>query len=140
MALEGGCYCGELRYESEGEPMFKVQCHCRECQYISGGAPNVAMAVPDAGFKYTRGAPRGFSRSDLEAPVTREFCEKCGTHILARAEQMPGMFILKVGTLDDPAVYGAPQAAIFLCDRQSFQPVPEGIPTFEKGPGSAPAS
>ena len=40
MRLEGGCYCGSVRYVAEGEPMMKAQCHCRECQYITGGSPN----------------------------------------------------------------------------------------------------
>ena len=31
MKLEGGCYCGEVRYVAEGEPTLKAQCHCREC-------------------------------------------------------------------------------------------------------------
>ena len=134
MALEGGCYCGALRYEVTGDPLFKGQCHCRECQYISGGNPNVLMAVPEAGFKYTKGAPKEFRRSDLDTPVTREFCADCGTHILAKAPGVPGAVVLKVGTLDDPAVFGSPQIAIFTIDKQSFHHIPEGVPSFERTP------
>jgi len=39
MKLTGRCYCGALRYEAGGDPLFKGQCHCRECQYIAGGMP-----------------------------------------------------------------------------------------------------
>src|SRR5271166_5951854 len=119
MKLEGGCYCHGLRYVAEGEPMMKAQCHCRECQYITGGAPNVIIAMPPGGFKYTKGTAKQFSRSDLERPVTREFCPNCGTHILTRAPGFPAI-ILKVGTLDDPKQAGDPQMAIFTVDKQSF--------------------
>jgi hypothetical protein len=133
MKLEGGCYCKELRYMAEGEPMAKAQCHCRECQYISGGAPNIVMAMPVAGFRYTKGTPKQFTRSDLERPATREFCANCGTHVLARVPGGP--FVgLKVGTLDDPKQFGDPDMAIFLIDKQSFHRIPEGIPTFERMP------
>jgi hypothetical protein len=135
MRLEGGCYCGAVRYVSEGDPMFKGQCHCRECQYISGGHPNPVMAMPAAGFKYTKGEPKSFRRDDLEKPVTREFCAKCGTHVLAKSPSIPGGVILKVGTLDDPSVYGGPQMVIFTIDKQSFHHVPQGVPTFERVPG-----
>ena len=136
MKLEGGCYCGALRYAVEGEPMFKGQCHCRECQYISGGSVNVVMAMPEAGFSYTKGAPKSFTRSDLENAVTREFCGNCGTHTLARVPTLPGALMLKVGTLDDPSVFGTPQMAIFAVDRQPFHQLPDGVPAFERGPGS----
>lgn len=135
MQIEGGCYCGAVRYRVEGEPGFKGQCHCRECQYISGGHPNVVMGMPEAGFSYAKGAPKAFRRSDLEKPVTREFCGECGTHLLSRAPALPGTVLLKVGTLDDPSVFGVPQMAIYTVDKQSFHHLPEGIPTFERTPG-----
>lgn len=134
MKVEGGCYCGALRYAAEGEPMMVAQCHCRECQYISGGSPNVISAMPIDGFEYTKGEPKGFTRSDLERAVTREFCANCGTHILTRAPGFNGV-VLKLGTLDDPEAFGDPQMAIYTMDQRSYHQIAEGIPTFERMPG-----
>jgi hypothetical protein len=135
MKVEGGCYCGALRYRAEGDPVFKGQCHCRECQYITGGHPNAVMAMPEGGFAYTTGAPKAFRRADLANPVTREFCAQCGTHIVAKSSGLPGAVILKVGTFDDPSVFGKPEMVIYTIDKQSFHHVPEGVPTFERVPG-----
>lgn len=135
MKIEGGCYCGAVRYQAEGDALFKGQCYCRECQHIAGGGPNLVMGMPEAGFAYTKGAPATFKRTDLENAVTREFCAECGTHLLAKASALPGAVMLKVGTLDQPSVFGGPQMAIFTCDKQSFHQLPEGVPTFERMPG-----
>jgi hypothetical protein len=94
MTFEGGCYCGQVRYAAEGKPRLKAQCHCRECQYISGGAPNMFMLMAPEGFRYVSGAPKTFTRSDLAQPVTREFCENCGTHLTTRRPDLP-LVILK---------------------------------------------
>ena len=134
MKIEGGCYCGGLRYVAEGEPMLKAQCHCRECQYISGGSPNVIVAMPQSGFRYTKGEAKQFTRADLPNPVTREFCPNCGTHILTRAKSFDAV-ILKVGTFDDPKLFQGPDMAIFTIDKQPFHSIPEGIPAFERFPG-----
>jgi hypothetical protein len=133
MKLEGGCYCGKVRYVAEGEPMRKGQCHCRECQFITGGAPNMFVVMPSAGFAYTKGAPKQFTRSDLENPVTREFCPDCGTHLATRPPGRP-VIVVKVGTLDDPKLYGGPQMAIFTIDKQPFHQIPDGVPAFERMP------
>jgi len=133
MTFEGGCYCGSLRYSAEGEPVMKGQCHCRECQYISGGAPQMFLVLPAAGFRYTKGEPKAYQRSDLEQPVTREFCPECGTHLITRRPDMP-MVIVKVGTLDDPSQFGTPQMAIYTCDKQPFHLIPDGMPAFERMP------
>jgi hypothetical protein len=135
MSLEGGCYCGGLRFKSDGDAMFKGQCHCRECQYISGGHPNVVMGMPEPGFSYTKGTPKQFRRKDLENAVTREFCGDCGTHILTRTAGLPGAVLIKVGTLDDPSQFGGPMMVIYTVDKQSFHHVPDGVPAFERLPG-----
>ena len=132
MTLTGGCYCGELRYESEGEPMLKASCHCRECQYISGGGPNYFMLMPKDGFRWTSGTPKQYTRSDLENPVTREFCVNCGTHVRTMLKGRD-QIVLKVGTLDDPSIF-EPKIAIYTVDIQPFHVIAEGVPTFERLP------
>ena len=135
MNADGGCYCGAVRYAIDAEPMFNAQCHCRECQYISGGSPNVVVAVPESGFRYTKGAPKPFKRADSPTPVTREFCAECGTHRVTRSPRLAGTVITKLGTLDTPSAFGNPQMAIFLVDKQPFHALPAGIATFERMPG-----
>ena len=134
MEFTGGCYCGQVRYRAEGEPVLKAQCHCRECQYIAGGSANMLIAMPTEGFSYTEGEPKQFARSDIENPVTREFCENCGTHLTSRPPGFPAV-IIKVGSMDDPTLFEGPEMAIFCVDKQSFHEIPEGIPTFERFPG-----
>jgi hypothetical protein len=133
MAIEGGCYCGEIRYVSENPAQGQLQCHCRECQYFTGGNPNAIMVVPDDGFRFTKGAPASFARGDLERPVTRLFCPSCGTAIGTRSPARPGSFIIKIGTLDDPSVF-QPQMAIFTIDQQPYHHIPTGIPTHDRRP------
>ena len=133
MRLDGGCYCGAVRYVAEGEPVLRAQCHCRACQHVSGGAPNLFMLMPAQGFRYTKGAPRTYTRPDKADAVTREFCAECGTHMTTRRPGLPAV-ILKVGTLDDPSLFGTAQMAIYTIDKQAFHQIPEGMPTFERLP------
>ncbi|GGA38031.1 GFA family protein [Dyella nitratireducens] len=133
MTFEGGCYYGAVRYTAEGEPVLKGECYCRECQYISGGAPQLFLVLPLDAFRYTKGTVKTYTRRDLEQPVTREFCPECGTHLVTRRPDMP-VVIMKIGTLDDPRQFGAPQVAIFTCDKQPFHQIASGMPAFEKMP------
>ncbi|MEO8605893.1 MAG: GFA family protein [bacterium] len=136
MDIEGGCYCGAVRYKASGDMMFTGQCHCRECQYLTGGQPNIVVGMPEGGFSYTKGAAKGFSRKDLPNPVTREFCGECGTQLLTKSPGLPGSVLIKVGTFDEPTLYEGPQMVIFTIDKQPFHHIPEGVPTFERYPGS----
>jgi len=131
--VEGGCYCKAVRYQAEGEPIMKAECYCRECQYITGGGNLVVMAMPLAGFEMTKGAVKDFVRDDIENPVNRQFCENCGTHLFTHAPGFDAV-IIKIGSLDDPSIYGKADSANYLCDAQSYHrpPSSDEMPSFQK--------
>ena len=133
MKISGGCYCGSLRYEANGDVEASIQCHCRECQYITGGNPNIIMIMPLSGFKFVKGIPKTFKRKDIGKAVTRLFCENCGTGIGTKNPNRPNSIILKVGTFDDPSIF-KPDIAIFTIDKQKFHHIEDGLKSFERRP------
>ena len=135
MAVTGGCYCGALRFEIAGEIPMRGLCLCQTCQKISGGAGNLFIGVEASAFRYTRGEPRRFKRADSGDAPTREFCDECGVHIAARSPKAPGGVIVKVGTLDDPSLFGGPRMVCWTEEKQAFHMVPAGVPAFATIPG-----
>ena len=135
-AREGGCYCGQVRYQVTGPAKAFGACHCRECQHISGGGPNYFQLYEAASLSFVRGMPKAFQRADLDKPRVREFCPDCGTHLLTRLPDSTHL-VIKVGTLDDPATAGTVGFAIFCDDAQPFHQFPEGVPHFPRRPPQA---
>ena len=130
--LTGGCQCGAIRFAVSAAPTRISICHCRMCQKASG-APFASLAdIEHENFSWTRGTPAAFKSSSI---AERDFCAACGTHVLSRAPGVPGAVLLKVGTFDDPSLFGGPQMVIFTIDKQSFHHLPEGVPAFERTPG-----
>ena len=134
MAVTGGCMCGSVRYEIEGEALAGFVCHCRACQYASGGAGANVVVVPRASLRQTAGEPRTYwSRSDSGAQVGRQFCEVCGTPVFSDLEAQPDLVIVQVGSLDDPANY-KPAANHWVESAQPWHRLDDDVPTFPKGP------
>ncbi len=51
---KGGCQCGAIRYESEGQPIALYICHCRECQKQSASAFGISLDVNRSLSYYSR--------------------------------------------------------------------------------------
>ena len=75
-----------------------------------------------------------FRRPDLEHPVTRHFCENCGTGVASETPNRPGSIVIKAGTFDDPSAFN-PAVAIYTCDKQDYHHIPEDMTSFDKRPG-----
>jgi hypothetical protein len=92
------------------------------------------MLFPLETFQLTSGEMKQFRRSDLERPVTRHFCENCGTGIASETPNRPGSIVIKAGTFDDPSTF-KPAVAIYTCDKQDYHHIPEDMTAFDKRPG-----
>jgi hypothetical protein len=98
--LEGGCFCGAVRYRVEGEPVDAGYCHCRMCQR-SAGAPVLAWGTwRQERFAWLTPEPRTCRSS---AHGQRRFCGACGTQLLFWTSEAPALVDVNLATLDDPA-------------------------------------
>ena len=71
MAHEGGCYCGELRYRADAEPLRVFHCHCTICRRVQAAPVVTWITFPTAAWSWTKGTPTALN-STPEA--TRNFC------------------------------------------------------------------
>lgn len=117
--ITGGCLCGKIRYEADGEPLVAVRCHCRDCQYASGGEPTAALSIARSALR-VHGEPRVFqSKADSGGTVFRSFCANCGTPLFSGNETNPEFIAIKLGSLDDPSRF-APAGHIWTSSAQPW--------------------
>ena len=100
--LTGGCYCGKIRYDLDGEPKRVANCHCRNCRRISGGTTVAWILARKADFHYTQGQPQTFL-SDTGA--TWSFCPKCGTTLTYEGKDYTQQIDIALVTLDGHEKY-----------------------------------
>jgi hypothetical protein len=97
--LQGGCFCGRIRYEVTGVPFQETNCHCSICRRTTG-APFVAwFSVRPSEFRFVAGAP---SRLRSSGKATRSFCPHCGTQLTFRGDDYPDEIDVTTCSLDRP--------------------------------------
>jgi uncharacterized glyoxalase superfamily protein PhnB len=117
--IEGGCFCGAIRYRVEGAPSAISICHCQSCRRASG-APTVSWFVIARGqFTLLSGSPVTYRSS---AHVDRGFCGKCGTPLTYVHDSAPDTVELTTASLDHPSAM-QPTREIWLSDKLPWVPV-----------------
>lgn len=129
VSSEGGCLCGHVRYSVSAEPMLTAVCHCRHCQKQCGSAYSIVSAYPEEAFTQT-GTTRIFHDvGDSGQAVERHFCPDCGSPIISVVAALPGVVIVKAGTLDGFANV-QPVAEVYCANRLSWLPALDGAAQF----------
>jgi hypothetical protein len=116
MTSTGGCQCGAVRFQIEGELGEASICHCRMCQKATGGLFGPYVGAPFDAVKWTRSEPAYFQSSNK---VRRGFCRDCGTPLTFEYGQRNISFA--IGCMDNPPV-------LHLCEQLAS---PDRVADFE---------
>jgi hypothetical protein len=129
--LQGGCFCGRIRYEVTGAPFHETNCHCSICRRTTG-APFVAwFSVRPSKFRWVSGDPSHFRSS---GKASRSFCARCGTQLTFQSDDYPDEIDVTTCSLDQPEAVpprdhtytGNMLPWIWLCDRLAQYPQARG--------------
>jgi hypothetical protein len=97
--LEGGCFCGFVRYRAGAAASHETNCHCTICRRTSGAPFVTWFSVPAADFAFGAGSPASFRSSEHGS---RTFCPRCGTPLTFRSSRTPDEIDVTTCSLDDP--------------------------------------
>jgi len=127
MSLQGGCYCGAVRYEIFGDTFNSTLCHCTDCRKASGAPAFAWFSVKLAGLGWLSGKPRQFRSS---AHATRSFCQDCGTTLTWSTDAWPEEIDIATASLDDPAAV-PPADHTYTRSRLGWMNLHDGLPKFQ---------
>ena len=131
MKITGGCHCGAIRYQVEGELIAHALCHCGDCRRHSG-APMVGWTMyPLDTVTVTKGTPKIYRSSEHGR---RQFCPDCGTGLFYVNENMlPGIIDIQSSTYDNPEAV-PPMVHVQVAERLAWMEQAHELPTFERYP------
>ena len=133
--LRGGCFCGQVRYEADGQAYNETICHCTDCRRAVGAASVAWFTVNRAGLRWTAAEPASFRSS---ARAIRRFCGACGTSLTWEGDEQPDEVDLSTATLDDPD-QAPPKDHVFAASAVGWDKVCDGLPAYPRrradGPG-----
>ncbi len=135
--LDGHCLCGAVTYTSDADPAFVAICHCKDCQRQTGAANSIVVGIP-ANLIEVSGTDslKTFTTvgEDHGTEVQRRFCGECGSPIYSENGGLPGVFIVKGGTLDDTS-WLQPQVEVWGRSAQPWVEADAARPRLERGAG-----
>jgi hypothetical protein len=124
--LEGQCFCGFVRYATDGRPYNLTNCHCSICRRLSGAAFVTWFSVPLASFRFLTNEPAAIKTSEHGR---RTFCPRCGTPLTFRSERSPQEIDVTTCSLDDPSAL-PPEDHTQVSSMVPWIRLGDGLPAF----------
>jgi hypothetical protein len=127
ITIEGGCFCGAVRFRGTLCPKGICHRHCEDCRRASGASFVTWACFERHNFQITAGVPR----QHLKNERVRSFCEDCGTQLFWLVAENAPFICATVGSFDDP-LQVTPQIHIWTEDKLPWIFIGDNLPVYAR--------
>ncbi|MBV8770397.1 MAG: GFA family protein [Hyphomicrobiales bacterium] len=125
------CACGALTLELRGSPKLVVACHCLDCQRRTGAPFGVGAFFLVESVDIS-GAAKEFVRHGASGEkVHMYFCPTCGSTVYWKADVVPSLIGVAVGSLNDPD-FPAPNISVFEQSKHGWVQIDGAVEHFQQ--------
>lgn len=117
---DGGCRCGQVRFQASAPPLITMACHCTGCQRMTASAFSLSAAFASDAFAVTLGEP---VIGGLHGATRHYFCPHCMSWMFTRPEGMDWMVNVR-STLFDDAAWSMPFVETFTSEKLPWATTP----------------
>ncbi|QFI68381.1 GFA family protein [Sinorhizobium alkalisoli] len=129
--IEGGCFCGRIRYRLKRRPMFVHCCHCTDCQRQVGSAFAINGLVEAENVELLQGEPVLVTlTTESGRPHDVYRCAGCQSPLWSDYGRRKWLSFLRLATLDRPSEF-TPDVHIYTRSKLDWLPLPPGARAFE---------
>jgi hypothetical protein len=125
----GSCLCGAIAYELDCEIEQIIYCHCSRCRKSNGSTFATVTPISASNFKVIRGADILKTFRSEVAGVDRIFCSNCGSPIIGKRDSIPGIFRLRIGTIDTQLTAKV-SSHIFVGSKAEWDEIHDDMPQY----------
>ena len=128
MLLQGGCWCGAVRYQVADEFLYALNCHCSRCRASTGSAFKALAGIEREKLEIVEGADDLLVVGDDVSNDTR--CATCGSFLYSVVRD--GRYVhVGMGSLSDvPSI--RPTKHIFVGSKAPWFEITDDLPQFEE--------
>jgi hypothetical protein len=135
LPMDGGCLCGEIRYQLSDTGLTLYACHCTDCQRQSGSGFSLSLLARRTSLTVRSGQPAEYS---IGLPDGRrkssQYCGDCCTRLFSPS-RAPDLVIVEAASLDDTS-WLHPVAHIWTRSAQPWLQIPADALQCDQRPDS----
>lgn len=127
--LNGGCLCGEVKFELDEDFKAFYQCHCKQCQTLTGSAFASNLFTHPQNISWLSGVDSIVVYEHPDREFSKSFCKSCGSAVPFVNKKRTSL-IVPAGSLKS-SIRAMVQANIFVSEKAFWSNAEAEIKNYE---------